>query len=164
MVWECFATSGPGQANTEGKYPPISLLTLCLSIPGLRSKKQSQAHKQVLLHVDPKKKKENEGFGGALSKPGLFDSQTLGCIHTCHFWSALNGPEFVSSLGPDLLRRCETLKRTVVRTKQPDRVLRWSRSASKRTLVRFAYGLNTNQPRSEPTTKGVRLFEHKKPP
>ncbi|MEQ2294009.1 hypothetical protein AMECASPLE_039431 [Ameca splendens] len=25
----------------------------------------------------------------------------------CHFWSALNGPEFVSPLGPDLLCRCE---------------------------------------------------------
>ncbi|MEQ2284815.1 hypothetical protein AMECASPLE_025414 [Ameca splendens] len=29
----------------------------------------------------------------------------LGCIHTWYFWSALNAPEFVSPLGPDLLCR-----------------------------------------------------------
>ncbi|MEQ2190598.1 hypothetical protein XENOCAPTIV_001451 [Xenoophorus captivus] len=46
----------------------------------------------------------------------LYSNPALGCIHTCHVWSASNGPEFVCHLGPDHLCRDEYTQVTLVPT------------------------------------------------
>lgn len=68
------------------------------------------------------------------------------------------------SLFPLLVRTfhagVNTLKRTLVRSKQPKtHFLRWSLCASNQILIRFASGVNKDWPWSEPTTGNKHPFE-----
>ena len=72
----------------------------------------------------------------------------------------------VWSLGSVRLRWCECNHLTSMWTKSADETSlnSWSRFASKRTLVRFAWDVKANASRSDPVLKSIRLFGRNRHP